>query len=273
MTLHMSAPPRHLSRLLILITLLLMLQTAACAPPAFPELPGIPDDLRAVPQALEGLRLPNLSGIAMPGLDALGVLTAPPGAIVFAGPTAPQLAAGERLPGSDITYVGVDGEDALFTIAGLRSLRRMGDSVDFEGAWPGLPGSVYEARLRIYAFTDEGVWLAGVQQLLIPELAPVAGPVPAGAATLTFPFVDGVQADGSDTISGTTLGYLGRYERGAQLAGVPEGEYPYRTVGDSVVWRGQLRPEVGARYDVRIIAYGRDSLRVGGTVAVTLGQE
>jgi hypothetical protein len=260
-------------RIFLHCALLLALLLGACSPGVYPNLPGIPDDLRAIPEALQGLELPELSGISLPDLGALGVLTAPPGAIVFAGPTAPQLAAGERLPGTDIVYEGMEGEDAHFTIAGLRSIRRMGDSVAYEGAWPGLPGSTYQALLRIYGFTDDGVWLAGVQQLLLPDIAPARGPAPTGVVTLRFPFVDGVQADGSATIDGTTFGYLGRYDRGAQIAGIPDGEYPYRSVGDSLVWQGSLRPDVGARYDLRTIAFGRNSLRVGGTVAVSLATE
>ncbi len=246
---------------------------AACTPSEYPALPGIPDELRAIPKTLEGLELPELSGIALPGLDALGVLTAPPGALVFIGPTAPEVAAGARLPGTNVTYLGLEGEDALFTFGDLRSVRRVGDSVDFDGAWPGIAGSTYQTRLRIYGFTEKGVWLAGVHQLLLPEVDPVPGPPPAGVVTLRFPFVDGVQADGSSRIDGTTYGYMGKYERGAQLSGVSEGDYPYRSVGDSIVWQGTLRPEVGAQFDLRTLAYGRDSLRVGGTVALMMATE
>ncbi len=270
------------TNLLCVLLLFTALALSACVPSEYPPLPGIPEELRAIPDALAGMDLPELSGIALPGLDALGVLTAPPGGIVFAGPTAPQVAAGARLPGTDITYVGKGGtlgevsaenEDAIFTIAGLRSARRVGDSVDFDGAWPGIPGSIYQVRLRIYAFNDNGVWLAGVQQLLLPNIAPERGRAPDGVVTLRFPFVDGVEADGSDTIHGTTFGYMGKYARGAQLSGPNESEYPYRAVGDSIAWQGTLRPEVGAKYDLRALAYGRESLRVGGTVALVMATE
>ncbi len=249
---------------------ILTLLVAGCAPSEYPALPGIPDELRAVPKALEGLELPELSGIALPGIEELGVLVAPSGGIVFAGPTAPKLAAGERLAGTDITFIGKDGEDALFDIAGMRSSRRIGDSLDFSGSWPGLDGSSYEARLRMYGYTGEGAWLAGVQKLVIPAIEPTPGALPTGAVTLHFPFVDGVHIGAGETISGTTLGYLGKYERGAQILGLPESEYPYRKTGDSINWSGTLRADVGAKYDLRTLIYGKESLRVGGTVAVTL---
>ena len=82
-----------------------------------------------------------------------------------------------------------------------------------------------------------------------------------------------MEADGSDTIHGTTFGYMGKYARGAQLSGPNENEYPYRAVGDSIAWQGTLRPEVGAKYDLRALAYGRESLRVGGTVALVMATE
>lgn len=252
------------------VALLGALQTAGCASGEFPALPGIPDELRAVPNALQGLELPELSGVALPGTEQLSDLQPPDGALLLVGPTAPTVAAGTRLPGTDVIYLGMEGEDAVFEIAGMHSQRRMGDAVDFSGAWPGLPGSIYQVRTRIYGYTADAVWLAGVQQLLVPAVLPARGAPAPGTVTLRFPFVDGVQADGVDTIAGTTFGYMGKYERGAQLSGVPDGEYPYRAVGDSIVWEGTLRPDVGAAYDLRTLAYGRDSLRVGGTVAVTL---
>jgi hypothetical protein len=93
--------------------------------------------------------------------------------------------------------------------------------------------------------------------------------MPNGAVELRFPFLDGVQR-GGDTIAGTTYGYLGRYERGAQLSGVPQEQYPYRAVGDSIEWEGTLRPGIGARYDLRMLVYGVDSMRVGGVATLHL---
>lgn len=275
MSLTTRVPLRFFARTLCALALALVatLHTAGCAGAEFPALPGIPDELRAIPSALQGLQLPELSGIALPGIDQLTDLQAPDGALLLAGPTASRLAAGERLPGADITYLRVEGENAVFEIAGMRSPRRMGDAVDFSGEWPGLPGSTYQVRTRIYGYTAEGVWLAGVQQLLVPDVTPERGGQLQDGVTLRFPFVDGVQADGLDTIAGTTFGYMGKYARGAQLSGVPEGEYPYRAVGDSIVWEGTLRPHVGAAFDLRTLAYGRESLRVGGTVAVTLPEQ
>lgn len=249
---------------LILIASLL----AACQAPELPELPGLPDELREIPEALQNLELPDLSGIQLPDLGELPALSAPPGAIVFNGPVERSLDPGERIPGTDITFVTVRDGAAVFQIMGLESTRRTGDSLDFDGAWPGLPGSSYNARLRLYRIGEESVRVAGVHQLLVPGIQPAAGS-PGSGFELTFTFLDGVSR-GGDVIAGTTYGYLGRYERGAQLSGVPDNLYPYRSVGDSIEWDGMLRPDVGAEYDLRLLVYGNEGMRVGGTVTLHL---
>ncbi len=234
-----------------------------------PEIPGLPDELRQIPDTLRELELPDLSGIELPSLDALPVLQPPPGAIVFNGPVERGLEPGDRLPGTDITFLRVENGGALFAIAGQESPRRTGDSLDFDGAWTGIPGSQYQARYRIYSIGENSVRAAGVHQLLIPDVQPVQGARPEGGFEQTFVFLDGVQRD-TDRIAGTTYGYMGRYERGAQLSGVPENQYPYRSVGDSIEWEGTLRPGVGARYNLRLLVYGMESMRVGGVVTLTL---
>ena len=89
-----------------------------------------------------------------------------------------------------------------------------------------------------------------------------------GTVELRFLYTDAVLV--GEQIRGTTLEYLGRYERGAQFLGWPQSEYPYRAVGDSILWQGALRPEVGADFNLRLLAYGLDGSRVGGTVTVLL---
>jgi hypothetical protein len=255
----------------VLLLVMLLLLGACNRPelPALPSLPGLTEELRQIPEALEGLNLPDLTGVDIPGLDSLPILTTPPGAIVFAGPTERRVVAGERVPGTDVTFEGVEESQAIFTIQGMRSPRVMGDSIIYDGSWPGLPGSRYSVHYRIYRIANDGVRLAGVQQLLILDLQPQPGAAPASAQELNFPYTDAVSTAG-DTIAGTTLGYLGKYERGAQLTGLPEGEYPYRNTSDSIRWEGSLRPDVGAQFDLRMLTYGVDGARVGGTVTVTL---
>ena len=257
-----------------LLAVLLAALLSGCRPeqlPELPSLPGLPEELRQLPEVLEKLELPDLSDITLPSLDTLPGLQAPADGIVFSGPTERSVNAGESVPGTGIVFTGVEEGTALFQIEGMESPKRVGDSLDFDGAWPTISGSLYSVRYRIYLIGETSVRLAGVQQLMIPGLAPEQAVIPEAtkedAAVLRFPFTDGVEV-GGDTIHGTTWGYLGRFDRGAHLTGLSESQYPYRDVGDSIVWQGWLREGVAAEYDLRTLAYGAESLRVGGTVTL-----
>ena len=258
----------------VLLLALLALLLAGCETPSLPqvpslpELPALPEELRQAGDILEQLDLPDLGGIAnLPGEDALPDLGAPAGAIKFMGPTERSIAVGERIPGTDIVLTAITADAAEFQIMGLRSPRRAGDSLDYDGAWPGLPGTTYNTRLRLYYVGSEGVRVAGVHQLLIPNVQPSTGTA-TGGFTLRFPYTVGANAGGP--IPGTLLGYAGQHERGAQISGLPADEYPYRSLGDSVVWRGLLRPDAGAEFNLRVLAYGEQSARFGGVVTLTL---
>jgi len=260
------------AKVVLVVSLVLLLLLSGCGRPelpSLPELPGLTDELSQIPEALQDLQLPDLSGVELPSLDSLPLLSAPPGAILFSGPMERRLQAGERLPSTDITFTGIENGQAVFTVMGMRSPRSTGDSLDFDGQWPGIMGSSYSARYRIYRISEQNVRIAGVHQLMIPNIAPQAGAMPTGGFEMRFPYVDSVGA-GGDQITGTTLGYLGKQERGAQLTGLPESDYPYRAMGDSILWEGMLRPDVGARFDLRMLTYGAENARVGGTVALFL---
>lgn len=242
----------------------------ACSTEQLPDLPALPDDLRQLPDLVSELQLPDLGDITdLPGLDALPSFEPPTGAIRFNGPTEQRIAIGEHIPGTDISLTGITDGQAEFQIAGMRSLRSTADSLDYDGEWPGIPGSAYNARLRLYLIGEDNVRIAGVHQLTIPGIQPAIGASVTGQFTMRFPFTDGVNV-GDDRIAGTTYGYVGSTERGAQLSGLPEGDYPYLKVGDSFRWNGALRPDVGAGYNLRMLNYDNNSARVGGVVTLTL---
>jgi hypothetical protein len=67
-----------------------------------------------------------------------------------------------------------------------------------------------------------------------------------------------------------SLGYAWRDERGAELSGLPAGEYPYRKLGDSVEWAGQLTSDIPVVYHLRLLYYQEANATVGGVVIVTL---
>ncbi len=229
----------------------------------------IPVDFQDLIDAWDELGLPDLGDIAdLPGLDSLPLLSDMPGGIVYRGPLQRKLTAGNRIPGTDIVLLRTTDDGAEFEIAGLRSVRVSGDSLDFDGEWPSMPGTTYNSRLRIYKLGDGSVRVAGVHQLGIPDISPLETGVHVKGESMKFPFIAHVSA--GDTISGTTYGYVGMHDRGAELFGIAAGDYPYRKPGDSIQWRGDLRPDVPVEYNVRTIHYDDNALQVGGVVSVSL---
>ena len=66
-----------------------------------------------------------------------------------------------------------------------------------------------------------------------------------------------------EAIPGTTITYEGQEPEGARLGNV-EG-YPYRRVGDSILWEGKLLPGLWLDLLARTALIGEDQLDVVGT--------
>jgi hypothetical protein len=234
-----------------------------------PELPGIPESLRDLPDLLGQLGLPDLSQIPnLPQLEDLPGMQTPPGAIVFNGPTERRINIGEQLPGTDILLTNVSAAGAEFQIAGLRSVRAMGDSLDFDGVWPSANSVDYNLRMRIYYVGDNYVRAAGVHRFVVHNTQPARADVTLGGNTMKFPFTVSVNTGG--TIAGTTLGYAGQEDRGGQISGLPEGDYPFHKIGDSITWKGYVRADIPAEFNIRMLYYDANGARVGGVVTLAI---
>lgn len=236
------------------------------------DIPGIPPALRDLPDILDELELPDLSQIAdLPGLDALPSMAAVPGAVVYRGPTERRVNVGERIPGTDIALVSVGDDGAEFRVAGLRSVRMVGDSLDYDGVWGDAQGVDYSLRLRIYRIGANHVRAAGVHQLQVRDADPAPGDSDLRGYVMRFPMAASLAR--GESIEGTTFGYVGSDQRGAQISGLPEGNYAYRKLGDSIHWQGTLRSGVSVEYNLRLLYYGNDNAQIGGTVGVAIAPE
>ncbi len=271
-------------RLALPLLLMIALLLGACSTPQLPEmpqipelpsmpdlsqLPGIPESLRDLPDLLGQLGLPDLSAIPnLPQLEDLPGMQKPPGAIVYNGPTERSIGIGDRLPGTDIVLTSVSAAGAEFQIAGMRSVRAIGDSLDFDGPWPSASGLDYNLRMRIYYVGDNYVRAAGVHRFVVHNIQPVESNITLGGNTIKFPFT--VSVNNGGTIAGTTLGYVGQDDRGGQITGIPAGDYPYRKIGDSIQWKGQIRGDIPAEYNIRMLYYDANGARVGGVVTLVI---
>ena len=59
-------------------------------------------------------------------------------------------------------------------------------------------------------------------------------------------------------------------ERGGQITGLPEGDYPFLKIGDSISWKGYLRSDIPIEYNLRMIYYDANRAQVGGIVTLAL---
>ena len=268
---------RNLVTLLLSLLLVALLLGACSTPelpqmpelPQLPNLPGIPESLQDLPNVMKDLGLPDLSTINdLPSLDDLPGLQTPPGAISFSGPTEHSLNLGDRLPGTDIVLSAITEIGAEFQIAGMRSVRALGDSLDFDGEWPGISGVSYNARFRIYYIGSSSVRAAGVHRFVIRDIQPVQADVTLTGNTMKFPFT--VNVSNGSQIPGMTFGYNGQDDRGGTISGLPAGDYPFRKIGDSISWKGTLRADIPIEYNLRMLYYDANNAQVGGIVTIVL---
>lgn len=192
----------------------------------------------------------------------------PSSKLTYKLPTVLTVGLGETLPGTDVVYSAYGEDGAVFLLGGQRALKRQGDSL----TWAGEPvaGAKVKLDLRVAWYNEESVHLAGTAQVTVTGVSPQAVSLVAESPIKYSGAVAYSLAKGA-LIPGTWLSFEGQHEQGAELGGLPEGDYPYRRVGDSVLWEGRLRDDVYVKLELRVIQYNERTLRVGGTVTLWLG--
>ena len=142
------------------------------------DFPGLPEGLSELPGILEDLGLPDIGQLEdLPALSDLPFLGERAGTILYNGPLERRMQIGDFIPGTKIRLSGVESERALFEIEGLRSERSAGDALDFDGPWPGIDGVTYNLRTRIYRISGDSIRIAGVHQIVVDGISPVAADV------------------------------------------------------------------------------------------------
>ncbi|MDE0198275.1 MAG: hypothetical protein OXK78_08780 [Caldilineaceae bacterium] len=238
------------------------------------SLPGVDELLDQLPgfdlDLLKELELPDLSDIAdLPQMVDLPTVDLAENAIAFTGPTEMRIEIGDFIRGTDIQLTAIAEGRAQFLFSGLRAERIAGDSLDFDGPWPNIGGVDYLLRLRVYRVTEDYVRAAGVQRLLIEGIQPIHQPAMVLQENPLKMTYTGSVAPG-DLLKGTTFGYVGQAEQGAEISGIPAGDFPFRKTGDSLRWQGMLRPDLPAQFDLRIVHFGENSVQVAGIVSMQL---
>lgn len=180
--------------------------------------------------------------------------------LTYTGPTELGIGVGEFLPGTDIQYLGKTEEGAQVLIGGQPALKKMGDSLNWQSDL--LDGVTLDLNMRTALITEEKLHALGTARIAIQD--PVSRPGPVNeSAPVRYKLPVDYHIKKGQAIPGTPILYLGETAQGAHLGNI-EG-YAYRAVGDSIVWKGQLRDRVWLELNLRTILIGDKTLNVGGT--------
>ena len=186
--------------------------------------------------------------------------------LIYIAPFETGIERGSDLPGTGIRYLGLSDKGAEILIDDQTAFKQKGDSL----GWKGNPvGNVdLNLSLRVLWVTEETIYVGGTARATVrdpmPEAAsiPTEPPVKYSNAPVTY------QVKKGDYIPGTLVKYVGKQEEGIELSGV-EG-YPYRKLGDSVVWEGKLLEGAFLQLNVRVLFIAEDFINVTGTAALLL---
>lgn len=188
--------------------------------------------------------------------------------LTYSLPTTLAINRGETLLTTNIVYHSYTDDGITLLIDGQQAQKRRGDSVNWKGSF--MPETETELDLRIVWNTEQELNLAGTAKVLVHQVAPQQGPIiTTSPITFSGPVAYGVAKD--SYIPGTTLTYVGKTVQGAELGGLFN-EYPYRQIGDSIVWEGTLRTDVFVRVELRTVQFDDNGLRLAGIATLWLGK-
>lgn len=182
-----------------------------------------------------------------------------------------RLRPGESVPGTQLTYAGSQDGAYRVTIDGLQATKRTGDSFIWNGVIA--PGVYANYNLRLTTSLLGQMPVAGPVEIII------FFPQPQEIADFTAPeeslhFSNIVVTYGVPVgrrVPGTTLVYEGVTESGVGAQGTRLARfsgfsgYPDLAVGDSLIWTGRLRDNVVLRYNLRVLSFGEEGVRLAGT--------
>ena len=184
--------------------------------------------------------------------------------LVYTGPTELTVRAGEYVPGTPIQFVRAGERGAEMRIEGQEAIKLVGDSLK----WSGTVGEDVRlsVNLRILHISEERLITSGVVTIRVYNVQPRAATVDTERPVrYTLPVAYKVNT--GESIPGTTIRYVGPEEgKGAKLEGVTG--YPYRAIGDSILWDGQLLSNVDLQLNVRVLFFNEQFMQVLGTATV-----
>jgi hypothetical protein len=205
-------------------------------------------------------------GLLLPFLPACQ--RKPPGGsleLLYTAPFETGIEKGSDLPGTGIHYVSLSDKGAEILIDDQTAFKQKGDSLDWKGS--PVENVDLDLTLRVLWFTEETLYVGGAAQATVRDPLPAAASIPTAPSMRYSNAPVTYQVEKGDSIPGSLVKYVGKAEEGIELSGV-EG-YPYRKLGDSIVWEGKLREKVFLQLNVRVIVIAEDFIRVAGTATLS----
>ena len=186
--------------------------------------------------------------------------------LIYTAPFESGIEKGTSLPGTGIHYLGLSDKGGEILLDDQLAFKQKGDSL----TWKGCPvGNVdLSLSLRVLWVTEETLYVAGTATSTVREPIPEEVPIPTDPPVSYSNAPVTYQVKKGNYIPGTLVKYTGKYEEGIALSGV-EG-YPYRLIGDSVVWDGRVREGAFLQLNVRVLFITADLINVTGTASLLL---
>ncbi len=209
--------------------------------------------------------------VTLPGAATVTPLPEPTpdgDSIQFSGPYSYSLAPNSSIPGTRITYQGVQNGVYVFSIGGQAAYRQLNDTINWRGVIA--PSVVGDYRLRIRSETNTQLFLEGTVLVTVFNPAPLQ--IPITSLPATPPNFDNMPVNYNVPVGrrvpGTTLVYGGQQDGMALLTGSTA--YPLYPVGNSVTWTGRLTGNVLLRYDLIVNRVDDNSVNLTGVARLWL---
>ena len=173
---------------------------------------------------------------------------------------------GERVPGTQLVYIGPNGRLYEVEISGQQATKSGGDSFNWDGILNAGVGGEFDLRLTPQLMGD--MLAVGAVELTVLNPVPTEAPLPTDVDNWhVYPeMIIDATVPLSQTIPGTTLIYEGLEPQGAKLGNTAG--YPYLAQADSLRWTGRLSTNAYVQYNLRVVSMGEDSLRMAGVAEV-----
>lgn len=184
-----------------------------------------------------------------------------------------ELAPGENIPGTLLRFIRYEDNNTTFVVSidGLSTLKKAGDSFDWEGVLA--PGVLADYELTLDNLTFGEPFAEGLVRLTVLNPTPVEldATIPPPPARYIYENLDiDYRIPIGRTIPGTQIQFVSLTDNGAQLSGLSGS--PFRRQNDSFLWQGRLASNVVLRYDLEVIAISDSEMRLVGTGTLWVDQ-